>query len=201
MTNPYSPDYRIGDEERRQAMEELGTHYAEGRLTFAEYDERLDQITAATMRSELLQMFDDLPQRKAQIVPAQAYTAEEVDKAWRSGRNIRGGIMGLTTVGTLAVLSASPAAAPLFFLIPAMFILLYVMKIGPASWHMPSQKQLERERMREVMAAQRQQIMAIESQAAAQRAEQRAQRKMRREEMNTAATEIASDVLKRFRQR
>lgn len=203
MTNPFSPDYRIGDEERRQAIEELGTHYAEGRLTFAEYDERLDQVTAATMRSELLQMFDDLPQRKAGLVPTQVYTAEEVEQAWRSGRNIRLGIMGLTTIGGLLGISIWEwgDAAPLLFIIPTVFIMLYVMKLGPASWHTPSPRQLDRERMRQLKAEQRQQIKAIESQTAAQRAQQRAQREIRKEEINTAATEIASSVLKRLRQR
>ncbi|GGG79836.1 DUF1707 SHOCT-like domain-containing protein [Corynebacterium pelargi] len=201
MTNPYSPDYRIGDEERRQAMEQLGAHYAQGRLTFVEYDERVQQVAAATMRSELLQMFDDLPQHQRTIAPTQMYSLEEIEASRKSGRNIRGGIMGLSSVAVLALISGWEQLAPLFFLIPAVYILLYVMKVGPASWHAPSPKQLERERIREITAAQREEIAALEAQAQAQKAQQRAQRKMRREEMNTAATEIASDVLKRFRQR
>lgn len=38
MFDPYQPDYRIGDAERRQAMDDLGEHFAAGRLDLATYE-------------------------------------------------------------------------------------------------------------------------------------------------------------------
>ena len=59
MTEPR--ELRIGDAERTQAAEELGEHYAQGRLTTEEHNERLDQILQARTRTELAPIFRDLP--------------------------------------------------------------------------------------------------------------------------------------------
>ncbi|TQF66022.1 DUF1707 domain-containing protein [Rhodococcus spelaei] len=55
------PEIRIGTAEREQALEQLGKHFSDGRLTVAEFDERSGAITAATTRGELVQVFADLP--------------------------------------------------------------------------------------------------------------------------------------------
>ena len=55
-------DLRIGDTERESAMTALGEHMSAGRLTIDEYGERSAQITTAKTRTELLALFDDLPQ-------------------------------------------------------------------------------------------------------------------------------------------
>ena len=52
---------RIGDAERDRAADELGEHYAQGRLTTEEHAERLDRIWAARTRGELVPLFRDLP--------------------------------------------------------------------------------------------------------------------------------------------
>ncbi len=52
---------RIGDRERETATSLLGDHYAEGRLDPDEYRERLDAIWSARTRSDLDQLFWDLP--------------------------------------------------------------------------------------------------------------------------------------------
>ena len=51
------------DRRRRthQAAEELGEHYAQGRLTTEEHSERLDRILEARTRAELAPIFSDLP--------------------------------------------------------------------------------------------------------------------------------------------
>ncbi|MDI9914803.1 DUF1707 domain-containing protein [Rhodococcus sp. IEGM 1379] len=55
------PDIRIGTTEREQALSLLSEHFAAGRLTVAEFDERSGIVTAATTRSELAPVFKDLP--------------------------------------------------------------------------------------------------------------------------------------------
>jgi len=58
---PGQPELRIGDEEREAAVAALGEHYAAGRLTKEEYDERAERAFAARTRSQLLPLFADLP--------------------------------------------------------------------------------------------------------------------------------------------
>jgi hypothetical protein len=61
---------RIGDAERERAAAELGEHFAEGRLANDEYDERLDAIWTARTGADLAPVFEDLPQRRTEPVPA-----------------------------------------------------------------------------------------------------------------------------------
>ncbi|ABK53239.1 protein of unknown function DUF1707 [Acidothermus cellulolyticus 11B] len=53
---------RIGDAERDQAIELLGRHFADGRLTQEEYEERLSAALRARTRADLTALFSDLPQ-------------------------------------------------------------------------------------------------------------------------------------------
>lgn len=52
---------RLSDQERDAAARELGDHFAAGRLTTEEHDQRLDRILAAKTRGELPGIFADLP--------------------------------------------------------------------------------------------------------------------------------------------
>jgi uncharacterized protein DUF1707 len=52
---------RIGDAERDRAVSDLGDHFAAGRLTREEFDERVDQAMAARFASDLQPLFVDLP--------------------------------------------------------------------------------------------------------------------------------------------
>ena len=54
-------EIRIGDAEREAAVAALGEHYAAGRLTKEEYDERAEQAWAARASSALTPLFVDLP--------------------------------------------------------------------------------------------------------------------------------------------
>lgn len=56
---------RIGDAERSTAIEGLNEHYAAGRLTRLEHDERVDFALAAKTQADLLVLFGDLPQSHA----------------------------------------------------------------------------------------------------------------------------------------
>jgi hypothetical protein len=52
---------RIGDADREAAVAALGEHYAAGRLTKDEFDERSDRAYAARTGSALWPLFADLP--------------------------------------------------------------------------------------------------------------------------------------------
>jgi hypothetical protein len=52
---------RIGDTERERALASLGEHYAVGRLTKEELDERSDAVWTARTRHDLAVLFADLP--------------------------------------------------------------------------------------------------------------------------------------------
>ncbi|MGI5288519.1 DUF1707 SHOCT-like domain-containing protein [Nonomuraea polychroma] len=68
-------DLRIGDAEREQTMAALREHFAQGRLTHEELDERLDRTLAAKTGRDLTQVTADLPGH-------QPTTARAVDD-WR----------------------------------------------------------------------------------------------------------------------
>ena len=52
---------RIGDAQRDAAVEALRAHYAEGRLSSAEFEERMGAALAATTAADLRPLFADLP--------------------------------------------------------------------------------------------------------------------------------------------
>ncbi|MGP3956413.1 DUF1707 SHOCT-like domain-containing protein [Nonomuraea sp. 3N208] len=54
-------DLRIGDAEREQTMAALREHFAQGRLTHEELDERLDRTLSAKTGGDLAQITADLP--------------------------------------------------------------------------------------------------------------------------------------------
>lgn len=65
-----SPQLRIGDAEREAACSALGEHFAAGRLTREEYDERSTVAWAAKTEAELAPLFADLPSPQARPRPA-----------------------------------------------------------------------------------------------------------------------------------
>ena len=60
---------RIGDAERDQAVSALGEHFAAGRLTREEFDERSDQAVRARYAADLAPLFDDLPSPEPAMPP------------------------------------------------------------------------------------------------------------------------------------
>jgi hypothetical protein len=59
--DPRAGALRIGDAERDEACRALGEHFAAGRLTRAEFDERTTAAWAARTRADLGPLFADLP--------------------------------------------------------------------------------------------------------------------------------------------
>ena len=55
------PGIRAFDEDRSRTAAALGEHYAAGRLTLEEFQERLDKVYAATTLGELDHLVADLP--------------------------------------------------------------------------------------------------------------------------------------------
>ena len=63
------PDLRIGDADREAAAASLREHYALGRLTLEEFNQRLDAVFKATTQSQLNQITRDLPHAAAPSAP------------------------------------------------------------------------------------------------------------------------------------
>ena len=55
------PSLRIGDRERDAVAAELQEHYAHGRLTLEEFNQRIDAVFAAKTQSDLSRITADLP--------------------------------------------------------------------------------------------------------------------------------------------
>ncbi len=64
------PDLRVSTAERSEVADTLSTHYAEGRLDAAEFNERVDRAMAAKTRADLAGLLDDLPADPADALPA-----------------------------------------------------------------------------------------------------------------------------------
>ncbi|MDH2424276.1 DUF1707 domain-containing protein [Sphaerisporangium sp. TRM90804] len=58
-------DLRIGDAEREEVASALREHFAQGRLTHDELDERLGTVLTARVRGELDRVMADLPEQAA----------------------------------------------------------------------------------------------------------------------------------------
>jgi hypothetical protein len=96
---------RIGDAEREGAVAALGEHYAAGRLTLEEHDERTSRAFSARIAADLWPLFRDLP---VQPVP-------QPPRARESRRRGPGFFPILLVVLTLVALT--PLPWPLIFLI------------------------------------------------------------------------------------
>lgn len=196
---------RLSDTDRTAAIEALGHALSEGRLDMVEYDERCQAAAAAKVPAELTQLFVDLPENPGSAAPTAypvaartaqetVYTASEVEQKHRSGARTRAGLTALaavaTTLGVVAVDSAGSSAlaiASVTMILPVVWILLYVMKVGPTSWYTPSPAQLDRERSRARRRLERE-----------RHAQLRTERRQRRAELTDRAYNLADQSLDRL---
>ena len=211
--NPRNQDYRIGDAERQKAMDDLGKHFAAGRLDITEYDNRLTNVAEATMRSDLIPIFSDLPAitdantpatiPHAAGIPAEAtFTSSEIEENYRSGKRIRLGITLLMFLPFFATFHLETLISGITFIaFLATFIMLYILKLGPKSWHQPSPRALARQRQRQIAQAQAMQVQAMELANAQQMAQQRLVRQQRQAEITNAALEVTNQYVQRLRNR
>ena len=65
------PRTRAGDEDRERTATALGEHYAAGRLTLEEFQQRLDQAYAAKTLEDLDDLMTDLPGSDLSPLPGQ----------------------------------------------------------------------------------------------------------------------------------
>lgn len=192
------------------AMDVLGRALGEGRLNMDEFDDRCGRVAEAQTHNDLVPLLSDLPVGRSQgvvdkRVPEDAvlYSQAEIMNARRSGRRMRAGTFWLGTVGSIGLVGlfesvgASALSGLSLLIIPTLFILLYVMKIGPDSWYTPSLRQLEQQRRREIRARQ----LEIESARVHQQAMMRAQRKSQIDDLTNNALNIAQDTVNRFRKK
>ena len=94
---------RIGDAERESAVTALGEHYAAGRLTKEEFDERSGTAWSARTSGDLTPLFTDLPP----LQPPAAQRTRPPRTAWRLG-------MGLWWVWMLLIVLAIAGQVPWF---------------------------------------------------------------------------------------
>jgi hypothetical protein len=80
------PDLRIGDADREAAAARLREHYAHGRLTLQEFNQRLDAAFAATRRSQLSALTRDLPPTAAPSAPPVGATSAHGERGRRDDR-------------------------------------------------------------------------------------------------------------------
>jgi hypothetical protein len=123
-------DIRVSDAERNAVAEQLGAHYADGRLDQAEFDERIARTMAAKTRGDLTGLFDDLPDLGPAGAPGTAGTGGYGDQALPYARRRRGGIFRplilLAIVIVLASVSWHAMNALSFFAIPWFPILVII---------------------------------------------------------------------------
>ena len=90
---------------------------------------------------------------------------------------------------------------PLVIIVPFVFILLYIMKIGPSSWYTPSPARLERQRQRELRMLKASQMREIEIANAQHLAQQKILRQQKQAELTNTAIDLTNQTLKRFKGR
>ncbi|WP_067886021.1 DUF1707 SHOCT-like domain-containing protein [Nocardia vaccinii] len=132
-----SPDIRIGTAERETAMRQLSDHFAAGRLSVAEFDERSAVVAAAVTRGDLVRVFADLPDPAAQ--PRQPAARPQQQPGRRA--EVRGAVMGITVIAALVLFFAFHTWL-WFLLIPVAAIL-----VGPSGRR--DQGRLRRDERRE----------------------------------------------------
>ncbi|HKP89561.1 MAG TPA: DUF1707 domain-containing protein [Thermoleophilaceae bacterium] len=88
---------RVSDAERERAVDTLREHYADGRLSSDELEERIERAYSATTRSDITALMRDLPS----VVPwrARQRLAKANRDAWRahltSYAAVNGGLVGI----------------------------------------------------------------------------------------------------------
>jgi hypothetical protein len=80
-------DLRIGDADREAAAATLREHYAQGRLTLEEFNQRLDAVFAATMQSQLRHIIRDLPHVPAPPAAPPVPAGAGRERSWQDDRS------------------------------------------------------------------------------------------------------------------
>ncbi|MGH3330272.1 MAG: DUF1707 SHOCT-like domain-containing protein [Nocardioidaceae bacterium] len=97
------PELRIGDREREAAATALGEHYATGRLTKEEYDERSERAWAARTSADLAPLFVDLPALHGPRQPSPARQATPAPRPRPQWRGVPAFLLVLVALLALAL--------------------------------------------------------------------------------------------------
>ena len=81
---PADPGLRVGDAERGQVVDQLADHHAAGRLTLAEFEERMSAAWTARTGGELEVLVRDLPTLPRPPRPAPARPRLALDSPTRT---------------------------------------------------------------------------------------------------------------------
>jgi len=73
---------RIGDTERDRAVAALGDHFAAGRLTNEEFEQRMEQAIKARFNDDLEPLFVDLPHTVEPHVEPKSQQHSDIPLAW-----------------------------------------------------------------------------------------------------------------------
>ena len=183
---PQTPNgVRIGDHERTEAIDALGSHFAAGRLTLDEFEERTTIAASSKVRSDLDRLFFDLPpltpqehQASASAIPltvgaklAHGESYYDLSRRAREGQRHRAGFVALTAIIAIICIIALVSAGHdvlatiSSLMVPLVVILVYPMRVGPASWYLSSElKEIRRQQRAMEREQARQQALAIEAQ-------------------------------------
>jgi hypothetical protein len=83
---------RVGDADRDAVAAQLREHYAQGRLTMDELNERLDRVFASRTNLELASVTSDLPYAAPRgVLPSDGVRSGGTSGPWASGNRYRGG--------------------------------------------------------------------------------------------------------------
>ncbi len=111
---------RVSDEERDAAAAEIREHYAAGRLTSDEFEERLQATLSARTRADLVAVGTDLPA----LPPKPPSTLQVVRQTGREA----GGWLGVTVVAVAGW--ALTGAGPLVLVLVLLFIARRIQRGG-----------------------------------------------------------------------
>ena len=112
-------EIRVGDAERSDALDRLGTLFADGYLDVGDFEERTGQAAVARTRGELSMLFDDLPAEPARL-EKHSPSEVELDEKLAAKRKLDAAIYTTSLVG-LAV----------FFVLQLGFDLDYAVAVFP----------------------------------------------------------------------
>ncbi|NYJ07781.1 DUF1707 SHOCT-like domain-containing protein [Petropleomorpha daqingensis] len=109
------PRMRAGDADRAKAVERLGRHLGEGRLTVEEFDERVGQAHAAVYLDQLPPLFTDLPPDPTPVAPRRSRPP-----AWAPSA---AAIVLAAVVVSMSMVLAVHGVVPIFPLLLLFFVL------------------------------------------------------------------------------
>jgi len=103
---PEFSELRVSDQERERVAKEIREHFAAGRLTDDELDQRVAAVYAARTQSELADLRSDLPRLPATRAEQRAELAERRAHLQRRLLQQSGGALGLFVLCTVIWLAS-----------------------------------------------------------------------------------------------